>query len=251
MDHPRTVQHRASCPDCQVQQTLSSLDVNLDRVWATIEIRVWNRPVGRTERWLGGVLRSPGLARALLTTPSLVLSWILASAAILAIGAIVTHETDVPWVTLLAPAIAAIGIAYAYGPGVDPAWELSQTMVVSGGSVFLARALAVFGVNAGLGIVASLFSAQAAALTLLWLVPMTTLSALALAAAAWARNAHVGVGASLLAWAVIVLATWQGMGSPGAAVTKPSLLPAYALATAVLSYLAVYGARMRRNEVPL
>jgi hypothetical protein len=240
--------HIASCADCQAQATLRGLDVDLERVWANVATEVWSRPVGRLERWLGDVLRSPGLARALLTTPSLVLSWILASAMILAVGVIFTRLSGIPWVALLAPAIAAIGIAYAYGPGVDPAWELSTTMVISDRMVFLARALAVFGVNAVLGLVASLVSAQALAVTFMWLVPMTAVSALALAAATWTRNAQVGVGASLLAWAVIVLGASRGMNNPGAAVSEPALLPVYAIGTAVLSGVTLYGARNTRSE---
>ena len=56
---------------------------------------------------------------------------------------------------LLAPAVAAAGIAYAYGPGIDPAWELSWSMAVSDRMVLLVRAVAVFGLNAVLGLAAS------------------------------------------------------------------------------------------------
>ena len=47
-------------------------DVDLDRVWLGVTAEVWQRPVGRLERVAGRILRSPGLARALFTTPSLV-----------------------------------------------------------------------------------------------------------------------------------------------------------------------------------
>ena len=48
---------------------------------------------------------------------------------------------------LLAPAIAGAGIAYAYGPGVDPAYELSMSMAVSDRMVLLARVLAIFAID--------------------------------------------------------------------------------------------------------
>ncbi len=48
---------------------------------------------------------------------------------------------------LLAPGVAASGIAYAYGPGIDPAWELSQSMAVGDRMVLLVRVLAVFALN--------------------------------------------------------------------------------------------------------
>ena len=62
---------------------------------------------------------------------------------------------------LLAPAFAAAGIAYAYGPGMDPAWELSQSMAVSDRMVLLVRALAVFALNAALGLAATAASVLA------------------------------------------------------------------------------------------
>ena len=89
---------------------------------------------------------------------------------------------------LLAPAVAAAGIAYAYGPGIDPAWELSRSMAVSDRMVLLVRALAVFASNAAFGLAASAASVlrqvgAAAAVTFGWLIPMTAVCALALAAA--------------------------------------------------------------------
>jgi hypothetical protein len=226
-------------------------DVDLERVWRGITVEVWARRTGRLERLMGRLLRSPGLARALLTTPSLVLSWLLASALVLAVGVVFTNNSGTPWVALLAPALAGIGIAYAYGPGVDPAWELSKTMAVSDRMVLLVRAVAVFGVNAVLGLAASLVSDQALAVTFGWLAPMTTVSALALAVATWARSAQVGVGAGLAGWGLIVLAASQGARDLGAAVSELGLTPFYLAATAVLTGIALYATRNNRSEVSL
>jgi len=253
--HPDDHSHVAGCADCQARHALGGLDVDLDRVWARVAARVWARPIGRLELLLGGLLRSPGLARALLTTPSLLLSWLLASAAVLGVGVVLTHSSETPWVALLAPALVGVGIAHAYWPGVDPAWELSQTMVVSDRMVLLARALAVFGVNAALGILASLFTDQALALTVGWLVPGTTVAALALAAATWARNANAGVAAALGGWCVVILGAAQFGGEGldpdlGAAVALPALMPVYGAMTVALGAIAVYAMSGRRTEVP-
>src|SRR2546430_810323 len=70
--------------------------------------------------------------------------------------------------------------------------------------------LDVCGVNAALGLVASVFAAEAAGLTLGWLVPMTTVAALALAAATLARSANVGVVVALAGWCIVVLAAAVG-----------------------------------------
>ena len=76
------------------------------------------------------------------------------------------------------------------GPGLDPAWELSCSMPVSDRLVLLTRAVAVFTVNAVLGLIASAAtlgthaSTGTAQLTFAWLLPMTAACALALAVAA-------------------------------------------------------------------
>ena len=100
-------------------------DVDLDRVWANVAAEVWRRHPGRLERTAARLLGSPGLARALLTTPSLLLPWLIGSTVVLAVGALAQVGAGQPLVWLIAPAVAAVGIAYSYGPGIDPAWELS------------------------------------------------------------------------------------------------------------------------------
>lgn len=209
-------------------------DVDLDRVWSRVAADVWAAPTGLVERTLARLLGSTALARATVTTPSLVVSWLLASAAVLVIGMIVTAQTDLPWIALLAPALAGVGIAFAYGPGVDPAWELSCSMVVSERLVLLTRVAAVFAANALLGLIASLIVGDVVALTLHWLVPMAMLSALGLAAASATRSAPVGAAAALAGWALIVLGGAASLGGL-AAVQDARLTPVYAVATVVLA----------------
>src|SRR6204780_525291 len=147
-------------------------DVDLGRVWLGVAAQVWRRRPGPAERAAGRLLRSPGLARALVTTPALLAGRLVATAVVLLAGLFATLGTGTPYVPLLAPAVAAAGKAYAYGPGIDPAWELSQSMAVSDRMVLLARALAVFGLNAAAGLAASAASGVAAAVTFGWLGPM-------------------------------------------------------------------------------
>jgi hypothetical protein len=202
-------------------------DVDLSRVWLGVATQVWRREPGWLERAAGRLLRSPGLARALLTAPSLLLPWLLSSAVVLGAGAAVTLGTGQPLVALLAPAVAAVGIAYAYGPGIDPAWELSRSMAVSDRMVLLARAVSVFAVDAVLGLAASAASGSAAGLTFGWLVPMTAVSALALATATAARSANAGVTAGLAGWAIAVLSGRAAAGQFTTVISAPVLVAPY------------------------
>ncbi|HKD98909.1 MAG TPA: hypothetical protein VKB69_15135 [Micromonosporaceae bacterium] len=222
-------------------------DVNLDRVWLGVAAEVWRRRPGPVERAAACLLRSPGLARALVTTPSLLLGWTVATVVAVAAGLAATLTTGTAYVPLVAPAVAGVGIAYAYGPGMDPAWELAGSMPVSDRIVLLVRALAVFGLNAVLGLVASAASGAVAALTFGWLVPMAAVCALALAAATLSRSANVGAAAGLAGWAMTVLGGRVATGSMVAAATASSLVVPYLLGAAACGVIAWYAARIPRR----
>ena len=183
-------------------------DVDLSRVWTGVAAEVWRRRPGPAERLAARLLRSPGLARALVTTPSLLLGWVIASVIVLAAGAVATLGTGTPYVALFAPAVAGAGIAYAYGPGLDPAWELSQSMAVSDRMVLLVRALA---------------------------------------AATVSRSANVGVAAGLAGWAITVLAGQAAAGHLTTAITSSALLLPYLAFAVCCGTVAWYATRIPRG----
>lgn len=218
--------------------------VDVDRVWLGIAAEVWRREPGRVERAAARLLRSPGLARALVITPSLLWAWLIASLVVVVAGVWATAATGTPFVALLAPPLAASGIAIAYGPGIDPAWELSRSLAVSDRMVLLARALAVFALNALLGIAASLIASASAhavggphgpggpggpgafngatvvgGVVFGWLVPMTAVCAVALAAACASDSSVTGLAAGLSGWALAVFGGRAAGGSFATAVT--------------------------------
>jgi len=247
--HAGDAAHLAACADCQAREGLMALDVDLDRVWMRVAGEVWARRPGRLERLAVRLLGSPGLARALVTTPSLLLSWVLASIAVLAVGVLATYGSGEPWVALLAPALAGTAIAYAYGPGIDPAFELSRTMAVPDRTVLLARSLAVFGLNALLGVVATLTTADATDLTWRWLVPMATVSALGLAGATLSGSANTGVATALTGWAVLVLARAVETRDLAHAAQPPATwFPVYLLLAVLGVALALYATGGPRLE---
>jgi len=243
--HPQRPGGRNSRPGPETG--LCPPDVDLNRVWLGVAAEVWHRQPGPVERLAGWALRSPGLARALVATPSLLLGWILASVAVLAAGMFVTLGTGTPSVALLAPAVAAAGVAYAYGPGIDPAWELSQSMAVSDRMVLLARVLAVFALNAALGLAASAASGTAAAVTFGWLIPMTAVSAFALAVAVITRSASAGAAAGVATWAITVLSVHSASGRLTTVVASPALVLPYLAAAAVCGTVAWFAARVPKG----
>ncbi len=113
--------------------------------------------------------------------------------------------------------------------------------------VLLTRAVAVFALNAALGLLASAASGAVAALTFGWLLPMTAVSALALAAAVVARSAVVGAGAGVAAWVITVLAGQTASGQLTASVTNAHAYLPYLAVAACCAAVVIYAVRPRKG----
>lgn len=186
----------------------------------TVPLTSARRPLRVTLYWLALILRSQfRLVHAL--------TWI-ASALILALGALVTFSlyrpavslSDLPFV-LLAPLVAAVGIAFLYGVDNDPPLELQLSTPVSPHVILLARLALLYAFNLGLGVVGSVALATAHAeisltpLILAWLAPMTALSALAFLLSVLVFNPLVSV--------LVCIALWFSQVARRAAIALPEL----------------------------
>ena len=196
---------RSPLPPDVTEEELAMLDVDLGRVWNGVMGDVWSTPIGPVERIARKVLHSAALARVLVVSPALILAWIIASAVVFALGVVVTQATAQPLIPLLAPALAAVGVAYAYGAGADVAYEITRTMPVSSRMILLVRITVVFAINTVLGGIASLMTPALGGVTLLWLLPMVAISMIGLAVATFLGSPVVGGGVALLVWAGIVM----------------------------------------------
>jgi hypothetical protein len=119
-------------------------------------------------------------------------------------------------------------------------------MAVSDRMVLLVRALAVFGLNAVLGLAASVASGTAVAVTFGWLIPMTAVCALALAAATVARSATVGVAAGLSAWLITVVVRQASAGRWTAAVVDSAFTLPYVCVAVCCGAVVWYASRTER-----
>lgn len=196
--------NQQSLPPDFTEEEVAMLDIDLDRVWHGVAGEVWSEPVPPVERIARKVLQSAALARVLVVSPLLIVAWIIASAIVFALGVIVTQATGQPLIPLVAPALAAVGVAYAYGAGSDVAFEITRTMPVSGRMILLVRIVLVFAISTVLGGIASLMTPAMGEITALWLLPMVGISMLALAIATVIGSPVIGGGVALLAWAGIV-----------------------------------------------
>jgi hypothetical protein len=184
------------------------LDVDFNRIWHGISGRMWETHPGGVERLATRLLRSPALGRALVKTPSLFVAWLMASVFIFAIGAVLTNASNQPLVPLLAPAVAGIGVAFAYGAGADPAWEISRSTAMPQRLLLLLRVVVVFATNTLIGMIATLLTGRVSELTVLWLLPMAAVALLGLAVAVTTDSPTVGSAAALVVWCGAMAMTW-------------------------------------------
>lgn len=139
----------------------------------------------------------------------------LASALVMALGAAVaaagTGSTASVVLALVAPVVAAAGLAVVYGPEVDPCLELAVATPTSPRSVLLARFTVVFGYDLLLALAASMTLANfgvaggVGTLVSAWLGPMMLLSALTLIISIW-FGPSAALGVAFVVWTARLVA---------------------------------------------
>ncbi|MEJ3743930.1 zf-HC2 domain-containing protein [Actinomycetes bacterium KLBMP 9797] len=143
-------------------------------------------------------------------------SVLVASAVVMALGVALAATQTVgaagDMLALVAPVVAAIGIATVYGGRRDPAFEVVTATPASPRLILLTRMALVFGYDMVLALVATGVLAAVggdpglpATLVAAWLGPMALLSAVSLLLVVW-LGADVAAGAALALWGLRVLA---------------------------------------------
>jgi hypothetical protein len=207
--------HIATCNSCSnALQALSPL--NLDYVWQGIEVELDSSPAPLVERFLSALGMDPSLARFAALAPSLRLPWIVANLGLLgfAVWAVLFDKsTELSPILLVAPVMAAGLVAFAYGPSVDPAYEIVAATPLSPITALLARLTVVLLTN-------SLFVAAAELVTgsghgtLAWFLPMTGVALFSLMIGIRTQP-MVGAASGIALWSLIVLAAVTLSGTPG------------------------------------
>lgn len=145
----------------------------------------------------------------------------LASALVMALGLFVTLTNQHPILleeapfVLMAPLVAALGIALLYGPAAEPALEIELATPISPRLVVLARLLLVFAFDLTLALISSMVLIAAQSdwslwpLVLAWLAPMTFLAALAFLLSMIFSEPLVGAAICLVLWGAQVLRAFK------------------------------------------
>ena len=137
--------HLLSCAECRERIASPSPAGRQEQVWARIQLEMDAPQPGPLEALLLRVGFSEHLARLLAATPSLSFSWLGALALMLAFTVVAAHQ--IPrgdwFFLLLAPLLPVAGVAAAFGPVVDPTYEIGLASPMSSLRILLIRTTAV------------------------------------------------------------------------------------------------------------
>jgi hypothetical protein len=245
--------HLTACAACRATIAMLVDRQRHERMWTRLVERVDAEPDGLVERLLARLGVPSHISRLLTATRSLRLSWLLAVAAVLAFISAAAYRAPsangLVWFLVVAPVLPVAGVAAAYGPGIDPSFEIGLTAPMAGLRLLLYRALAVFAATAVLTGAATVALPELGWRAAAWLLPSVGLCAalLALTAELPPRRAAVVVGGG---WVVVMLAlSWWRTGR---AVPAPAMFGAgLQVASVLLALLAVTVVAARRDRFDL
>jgi hypothetical protein len=242
-------EHLLSCAACRqlVPSVIAVDERRLDAVWNHV-VDVLDQPrASVVERALHRLGASRETARLVAAAPSLRLPWLTAVAAclLLAVAAAGAGGVRGSWLFLtLAPLIPVAGVAAAFGPHTDPAWELTRATPYSLARLTLLRGAAVLTSTLPLAVLAGLLLPGSAWwVGAVWLLPALAFVTATLWAATYLEPL---IAAAVLAvgWAAVTSdAMWRR--------TDPALLlrPSVQLAFAGAAAVAAVGLWSRRGKL--
>ncbi len=202
--------HLLSCDRCR--QLLAPLvpSDGLEAMWREIEVTLDAPRPGVVEKVLVRLGVHEHVARLLSATPSLRLSWVLAEIIALGLAALTANHTGGTdaggpslFLFLVLAALAPVaGVAAAFGPKVDPSYEIGIASPLRSDRLLFIRATAVLTCSLVIAGVAALALPGLDRTVVLWLLPALGLTLTTLAVATWMRPiaAACAVG---LSWTLV------------------------------------------------
>ena len=180
--------HLMSCARCRAELAdvaLAAQDgpVNQHAVWGRVLERVDRPTRSITERLLCAMRVRPDTAKLVATTPALRLAWLAAVVVVAAFAAAAARiNEEGPWLLLvIAPLLPLAGVATAYGPTLDPTYEIGVAAPMSGLRLTLLRTTAVIATTMPLLAVAALVAPGGGWDLFGWVLPSFALVTITLA----------------------------------------------------------------------
>jgi hypothetical protein len=198
--------HLVACDDCRARLAIQVPAAPLEEIWERIEgdiFSVRTQPAHRVLRRLGFTASDVLLLGA---APALRAAGVLRTCAVMffAVAAVAwSSHWAVVLFLVVAPLAPVFGVAFAYGPEVDPTHELAITTPHSPLRLLLVRTLAVTASCLPLAAAAGLLLPGPRWLAVAWLLPAALGVVLILAASTWVPTTRAATVVAI-AWTTLV-----------------------------------------------
>jgi hypothetical protein len=240
-------QHLTHCADCRAR-IASHVDADpLEMVWSRIQEQAQAPRPTRIERMLTRLGVSEPDALLVAVAPSLRASWmfgLVITLSFVGLAAAYGGDRGLAFFLIVAPLVPVAGVSFAYGPDVDPSYEVGAAAPYSAARLLLLRTAAVLATSLPLALAAALLLPSASWTVLSWLLPALAFTATLLAASTWIRPSVAGLGLGV-AWACAVASAT--VDQDPAAVLGPALLVCYA----AIGVVAAFVFRLRIRHLTL
>jgi hypothetical protein len=237
--------HLIACESCRTAVAAHVPEQRLSTVWNTVRERVDAPKRSLIERLMTRCGLPEADVRVLLATPTLRLAWLAGMVATLGFGVWAAHArggNDLPFL-LVAPLLPVLGVASAFTPRLDPAYDVARAASYSAVRLVLVRSVAVVTATIVLGFAAALALPVLSLAVAAWLLPALSLTCVVLAIATWwePQRAAAIVAAG---WVVAVVGIARESTDPLAAFGASGQVAVTALGIAALVVFIV-----RHNSV--
>lgn len=239
-------QHLLGCADCRALLAPHADTRRLDAVWADVLERVEQPQQTLLERVLCLVGVSGPTARLVAATPSLRGAWVAGMTLLLGLALVAAYVDPHGVAVYLAitPLLPMAGVALAYGPAADPAFEIAAATPYSQLRLLALRTAFVVTTTLVPATVAGLLLPGSPLLAVAWLGPglALTVGTVALSTRVAPHVAAVGLAAL---WLVVSLRALAPSRDPLLALSSPVLAVSAAVLAAAAAVLVV-----RRRDLP-
>lgn len=239
--------HLMKCEVCRATVGELVAPARLERMWHGALECIEEPRRGPIERVLVRVGVPDHVARLLAATPSLRVSWLSALAVALGFGVAAANQ-GTPGLLLfliIAPLAPLIGVAVAYGPGVDPTYEIGLAAPMKGSRLLLVRAAAVLATAILMAGASALFLPAVGWKAAAWLLPSLALTSSSLALSTLTAPARA---------ALVLAVAWIALSGGSAFVSADDLIVfraagQVAFAAAAVGSAVVFAARRDGLEI--
>jgi len=203
-------EHLIACGPCRALAAQAVDRTRLELVWTKVRAEADRPPMPLVARLLVGLGVREHVARLIAATPALTLSWVLAIVMALGWSVAVARTGPVSplFFLIVAPLIPLSGVALAYGPGVDPTFEMTVAAPMSSFRLFVLRAGTVLVATIALIGIASTVLPSMGMRAIAWMLPALGVTFAAAALSTWWHSALASASVGT-AWIVLSILSYS------------------------------------------